>query len=250
MNGAFKILLLLALISGLSACTQASEPLIQGLPSGKLIDIKSGTFNPDNLTVPLYTTVTWANHDTNSIEVVADDGSFDSGEIYPNGYEYMYIFLQPGIYGYYSKENPSMRGRIIVANANGTLPKVIKLPAHSPQANKTAQANQTAQQANRTAQAQKVTIGLVAKGIAFNTSKITVPAGAQVIMNFDNQDGGVPHNVAIYQSSTVTNTIFKGQIITGPSKTTYTFTAPSKPGTYYFQCDVHPTQMNGQFVVK
>jgi plastocyanin len=28
------------------------------------------------------------------------------------------------------------------------------------------------------------------------------------------------------------------------------FTVPSKPGRYYFQCDVHPTLMNGFLVVK
>ncbi len=250
MNGAFKILLFLALILGLSACMQASEPPSQGLPPGKLIDIKNGAFNPDNLTVPLNTTVTWANHDTNPIDVVADDGSFDSGVIYPNGYEYMYIFLQSGFYGYHSKENPSMHGRVIVANANGTLPKVVSALALSSQANKTAQANQTAQQINRTAGSQKIIIGLIAKNIAFNTSKITVPAGAQVTINFDNQDSGVPHNFAAYESSAASAPIFKGQIINGPGKIAYIFTAPSKPGTYYFQCDVHPTQMNGQFIVK
>ncbi len=243
MNGFFKILLLLALILGLSTCTQASAPSSQGLPPGKLIDIKNGTFNPDNLTVPLNTTVTWANHDMNPIDVVADDSSFDSGEIYPNGYEYDYIFLQPGAYRYHSKEKPSMQGQVIVANANGTLPKVTELPASTALANKTAQAN-------KTTQTQKITIGLVAKNIAFNTSKITVPADAQVTINFNNQDSGVPHNFAVYQSSAATNAIFKGQIVTGPAKTTYTFTAPGKPGTYYFQCDVHPTQMNGQFMVQ
>ncbi len=40
-----------------------------------------------------------------------------------------------------------------------------------------------------------------------------------------------------------------GEIITGPAETTYTFTAPSEPGTYYFQCDVHPS-MNGDFIVE
>ncbi|MFB3764577.1 MAG: cupredoxin domain-containing protein [Methanotrichaceae archaeon] len=246
----FEILLLLALILELSICAQANAPSSQGLPPGKLIDIKNGTFNLDNLTVPLNTTVIWANHDTNPIKVVADDNSFDSGEIYPSGYEYRYIFLQPGVYGYHSKDSPSMHGQIVVANADGTLPKITKTSASSTQNNNTTQANQTAPQISRAAQSQKVIIGLMAKNIAFNASKITVPAGAQVTINFDNQDGGVPHNFALYQSSSSTNAIFKGEIITGPRKTAYSFTAPSKPGTYYFQCDIHPTQMNGQFIVQ
>ena len=36
---------------------------------------------------------------------------------------------------------------------------------------------------------------------------------------------------------------------TGPATTTYSVPA-LKSGTYYFQCDVHPTTMNGTFVVK
>lgn len=97
---------------------------------------------------------------------------------------------------------------------------------------------------------QNATVGLVAKNIAFNTSTITVPAGANVIVNFDNQDANIPHNFAVYTDSSAKTTIFKGQTITGPAKTTYTFMAPSKPGTYFFRCDTHPTQMTGQFVVQ
>jgi plastocyanin len=92
-------------------------------------------------------------------------------------------------------------------------------------------------------------INLVAKNIAFNTSTITVPAGADVTVNFDNQDANVPHNFAVYTDSSATTAIFQGKIITGPAKVTYNFKAPDKPGTYFFRCDVHPTIMKGQFVV-
>ncbi len=94
-----------------------------------------------------------------------------------------------------------------------------------------------------------VTIDLVASGIAFDKTRISVPAGSQVTINFDNRDAGVPHNFALYADSTATAALFKGDIITGPKTTTYYFTAPSRAGTYYFQCDLHPTLMNGQFIV-
>lgn len=97
---------------------------------------------------------------------------------------------------------------------------------------------------------QNATVGLIAKNIAFNTSTITVPAGANVTVNFDNQDANIPHNFAVYTDSSATTTIFKGETITGPAKTTYVFTAPDKSGTYFFRCDIHPTQMTGQFVVQ
>ena len=95
---------------------------------------------------------------------------------------------------------------------------------------------------------QSVAIYLRAYNIAFNLSTITVPAGAQVTVHFTNDDS-FQHNFAVYDSSTATRTIFKGAIVTGPASTTYNFTAPSTPGTYFFRCDIHPTQMYGNFVV-
>ncbi|MGA9097629.1 MAG: cupredoxin domain-containing protein [Methanotrichaceae archaeon] len=95
-----------------------------------------------------------------------------------------------------------------------------------------------------------VTVNIVAKNIAFNTSTITVPAGAQVTVNFDNQDSGVQHNIAFYTNSSASKPIYVGAITTGPKKITYTFDAPTTPGTYFFRCDVHPSIMTGQFIVK
>ena len=93
-------------------------------------------------------------------------------------------------------------------------------------------------------------VGLSAKDIAFNVSTITVPAGANVTVHFTNEDSGIPHNFAVYTDSSATEKIFSGEIITGPATTTYNFTAPDKPGTYLFRCDVHPVQMTGNFVVQ
>ncbi|WP_292367052.1 PQQ-binding-like beta-propeller repeat protein [Methanoculleus sp. UBA208] len=93
------------------------------------------------------------------------------------------------------------------------------------------------------------TVNISADNLAFDTDTITVPAGAEVTMVFDNQDGGIPHNVAVYNSPARAEEIFVGEIITGPAEITYTFTAPEEPGTYYFQCDVHPS-MNGDFIVE
>jgi plastocyanin len=96
---------------------------------------------------------------------------------------------------------------------------------------------------------QSVTIALSAQNLKFNQSTISVPAGAMVTVKFDNKDNGIPHTFSVYQSSAATQTIFKGQTINGPSNTTYTFMAPSKPGTYFFRCDIHPTVMTGNFIV-
>jgi plastocyanin len=93
-------------------------------------------------------------------------------------------------------------------------------------------------------------IKLVAKNIAFDTDRITVPAGSQVRIDFENKDEGVPHNFAVYMTSVAEEKIFVGDIISGPKSITYMFTAPEKPGDYYFRCDVHPESMTGTFVVK
>jgi len=90
-------------------------------------------------------------------------------------------------------------------------------------------------------------IRIKAKNFAFDVSRITVPASSQVIIEFENEDSA-QHNVAFYTTPSLTTTIYKGGIITGPGEITYTFTAPAVPGTYYFRCDVHPS-MNGQFIV-
>jgi plastocyanin len=101
-----------------------------------------------------------------------------------------------------------------------------------------------------------VSIDLIAKKMAFNTSAITVPAGANVVIRFSNQEAagssqvtGIPHNFAVYTSSNATTKIFTGDIITGGENITYTFVAPETPGTYYFRCDVHPAVMHGTFIV-
>ena len=102
----------------------------------------------------------------------------------------------------------------------------------------------------KTMSVKSVTIDLVAKSLSFNTTNITVPAGANITVNFDNQDTYVPHNFAVYTDASAKTAIYRGKNITGPAKISYTFTAPTKPGTYFFRCDVHPTTMTGQFIVQ
>jgi plastocyanin len=61
-------------------------------------------------------------------------------------------------------------------------------------------------------------------------------------------DSGVPHNIAIYTDKSASKSLFKGSTVTGPKTTTYHVHA-LQAGTYYFRCDIHPTQMFGTFVV-
>lgn len=91
-------------------------------------------------------------------------------------------------------------------------------------------------------------IKLAAKDIAFDQHDLSAPANTPFVIQFDNQDAGVPHNVAIYADNTKANVLFRGDVVTGPTQTTYNVQA-LPAGTYYFQCDVHPSLMNGTIVV-
>ena len=93
-----------------------------------------------------------------------------------------------------------------------------------------------------------VTINLTAQGMAFDRKTISVSAGADVTVIFENKDK-VPHNLAVYTDKSAAKGIFVGEVITGPKTITYRFTAPATPGTYFFRCDVHPATMIGDFIV-
>jgi plastocyanin len=87
-----------------------------------------------------------------------------------------------------------------------------------------------------------------AQNVAFDKKCLAAPANKAFTITFDNKDSGVPHNVDIFTNSSATKSLFKGAIVTGPKTTTYH--VPALPaGTYFFRCDIHPTQMTGTFVV-
>lgn len=93
-------------------------------------------------------------------------------------------------------------------------------------------------------------VTVTARGLAFDTQSITVPAGSPVRITLVNDDPDTLHNVAVYTDSSAKKPIFRGDTITGAARVTYRmFTAPQKPGTYFFRCDSHPS-MTGRFIVR
>jgi plastocyanin len=94
-------------------------------------------------------------------------------------------------------------------------------------------------------------VTLEAKGIKFTQEELTFAAGAEIRMTFKNEDAGTQHNFALFGGADVTAPpVFQGSLTTGPTTVTYTFTAPTKPGSYFFHCDVHPTTMTGTATVR
>jgi plastocyanin len=90
------------------------------------------------------------------------------------------------------------------------------------------------------------TLHISARSIQFDTDQLEAPAGQAFVLEFDNNDPGVPHNVEIRGANGAS--VFKGQIITGPAKAPYQVPALAV-GSYVFLCDVHPT-MTGTLMVQ
>ncbi len=80
--------------------------------------------------------------------------------------------------------------------------------------------------------------------IAFDRTEIGVPAAREFILVFENREDP-PHNVSIYRDAAYTQRVFEGVVFDGPGMRWYPVPALA-PGTYFFQCDLHPIpQMQG-----
>ena len=90
------------------------------------------------------------------------------------------------------------------------------------------------------------TVSIVAQNIAYTTTDVTAPADTPFVIEFQNQDAGVPHNVDIKDAGGTS--VFKGEIFPGVATKNYDVPA-LKAGTYSFVCDVHPN-MTGTLTVK
>ncbi len=86
-----------------------------------IVDIPSGLgypysqYSPAQITVTLgaNSTVAWTNHDSMVHDVIANDGSFNSGDIAP-GAAYMFTFTHTGTFSYHCSYHPNMVGIVIV----------------------------------------------------------------------------------------------------------------------------------------
>lgn len=86
------------------------------------VEIRNFAFNPENITVPLNTTVTWWNNDSVPHTVTSLSGaqaSFDSGTRNP-GSTFSFKFTVEGVYPYYCMIHTFMRGNVTVVGANET----------------------------------------------------------------------------------------------------------------------------------
>ena len=82
----------------------------------------------------------------------------------------------------------------------------------------------------------------------FDKDCLAVPADQAFTIEFDNQDSGIPHNVSLYDTANGNKELYKGEIIDGPKKITYSVPAQAA-GKYEFICDPHADFMKGTFIV-
>ena len=89
-----------------------------------------------------------------------------------------------------------------------------------------------------------------AAGTGFAETTLSAKANTDFTICFDNQDASVPHNVDLYTAAPPGGTsIAKADILPGPVQELVDVAALAA-GTYYYQCDVHPTVMTGTLTVK
>jgi plastocyanin len=90
-------------------------------------------------------------------------------------------------------------------------------------------------------------VELSAADLAFDASVIQATAGEAFTISFTNNDSA-PHNVTVYVAEGGDRIGEAGATI-GEGETADLAVEALEPGTYYFQCDVHP-DMNGTIVVE
>ena len=79
---------------------------------------------------------------------------------------------------------------------------------------------------------------LTAKNNQFDPVELDVPGQSAFELVLHNDDG-VQHNVSIYADAGHANRVFGGEIAN--SGTHVYHVQALAPGTYYFQCDIHPS---------
>jgi plastocyanin len=92
-------------------------------------------------------------------------------------------------------------------------------------------------------------ITISAHDLRFSAKCMVAPAGVAFVVRFTN-NGSEQHDVAIYRDPSKATKYLEGESFTGPSVTKDYPVAALPAGEYYFECTIHPGDMNGALYVR
>lgn len=140
----------------------------------------------------------------------------------------------PGTYNFQCDVHPTeMTGKLYVVPAGGG-------SAGTPAAG--------AAPAGNSASAASGSVALTTTDNAFSATTITAPAGKPVTLTLTNK-GTAIHNFDVTDMKDDAGKAIMVDLTQAGQTNKITFTI-SKPGTYKYQCDVHPTEMIGQLIIQ
>lgn len=113
---ALSVLAMTVAVAGGVRAQEVAETQEPAAPEPVVVRMRFDRFIPDSITVPAGTTLVWVNEEddpTNSHNVIAESGAFESPYIYP-GESWSFTFVTPGEYRYYCDLHEGMYGTVIV----------------------------------------------------------------------------------------------------------------------------------------
>lgn len=82
----------------------------------------------------------------------------------------------------------------------------------------------------------------------FDPTEVEAPAGV-ITISFDNQDEGILHNIRFYEGSNADGRfVRKSELERGPE--VQILSMDLQPGSYFYDCEVHPASMTGTLLVR
>lgn len=87
---------------------------------------------------------------------------------------------------------------------------------------------------------------VIGQGTAFDKTELLGVAGTALTITFDNRDAGINHNIHFFKGADASgDEVAASDIAPGPVVQTLKLD-PLDAGDYFYQCDVHPGQMEGK----
>jgi len=225
--------------------------------SGNVITAENLSFDRDTLSFTAGTpsTLTFQNNDAgvpHNVAIYTDESASNALFTGPlvtgvDSATYDIPALEAGSYFFRCDVHPTMHGTVTV-EAGGPAPSGSGPPPTNSAA-PTPSESATPPPSGSSAPPPSGGVTVTAANLAYDPTSISLPANQASTITFDNQDGGVPHNISIWTDDSYSgDPLFTGPLVTGVATQDYAIPA-LPPGTYAFRCDVHPTTMSGTVTV-